>query len=61
MGGGGTKADLKCAVKEPSMSDKLIIDVIGVIQMSMQSFTGLVAIGSKSDDLHGARRTRRHT
>ena len=39
------------------MSDKLIIDVIGVIKMSMQSFTRLVGIGSKSDDLHGARRT----
>ena len=40
------------------MSDKLIIDVIGVIKMSMQSFTRLVGIGSKSEDLHGARRTR---
>ena len=40
------------------MSDKLIIDVIGVIKMSMQSFTRLVGIGSKSEDLHGARRIR---
>ena len=43
------------------MSDKLIIDVIGVIKMSMQSFTRLVGIGSKSEDLHGARRTRWRT
>ena len=40
------------------MRDRLIIDVIGVIKMSMQSFTGLVGIGSKSEDLHGANRTR---
>ena len=40
------------------MSDKLIIDVIGVIKMSMQSFTRLVDIGSKSEDLHWAHRTR---
>ena len=58
---GETRADLKCEGKEPSESDKLIIDVIGVIRMSMQSFTKLVGIGSKSDDLHGASRTRRHT
>ena len=43
------------------MSDKLIIDVIGVIKMLMQSFTRLVGIGSKSEDLHGARRTRWRT
>ena len=43
------------------MSDELIIDVIGVIKMSMQSFTRLVGIGSKSEDLHGARRTRWRT
>ena len=53
--------DLKCEGKEPSVSDKLIIDVIGVIKMSIQSFTRLVCIGSKSEDLHGAHRTRRHT
>ena len=41
--------------------NKLIIDVIGVIKMSMQSFTRLVGIGSKSEDLHGARRTRWRT
>ena len=35
------------------MSDKLIIDVIGVFKMSMQSFTRLVGIGSTSEDLHG--------
>ena len=40
------------------MSDELIIDVIGVIKMSMQAFTRLVGIGSKSEDLHGARRKR---
>ena len=54
-------ADLKCEGKEPSVSDKLIIDVIGVIKMSMQSFTRLVGTGSKSEDLHGACRTRWHT
>ena len=43
------------------MSDKLIIDVIGVIKMSVQSFTGLVGIGSESEDLHGVRRTRWRT
>ena len=40
------------------MNGKLIIDVIGVIKMSMQSFNRLVGIGSKSEDLHGARKTR---
>ena len=35
------------------MSDKLIIDVIGVIKKSTQSFTRLVGIGSKSEDFHG--------
>ena len=59
--GGETWADLKCEGKEPSVSDKLIIDVIGVIQMSMQSFTRLVGIGSKSEDLHATRRTRWRT
>ena len=29
--------------------------------MSMQSFTRLIGIESKSEDLHGARRTRWHT
>ena len=29
--------------------------------MSIQSFTRLVGIGSKSEELHGARRTRRRT
>ena len=43
------------------MSDKLIIDVIGANKMSMQSFTRLVGIGSKSEDLHGAHRTRWRT
>ena len=53
--------DLKCEGKEPSVSDKLILDVIGVIKMSMQSFTRLVGIGSKSKDLHEACRTRWRT
>ena len=53
-----TWADLMCKGKEPSVSDKLIIDVIGVTKMSTQSFTRLVGIGSKSEDLHGARTTR---
>ena len=50
---GETWADLQCGGKEPSVSDKLIIYVIGVIKMSVQSFTRLVGIGSKSEDLHG--------
>ena len=49
---------MKCERKEPSESDKFIIDIIGVIKMSIQSFTKLVGIGSKSDDMHGANRTR---
>ena len=53
-----TRADLKCDGKEPSESDTLIIDVIGVIRISIQSFTKLVGIGSKSNDLHGASRRR---
>ena len=52
---------LKCEGKKPSVSDKLIIDVIGVIKMSMQSFSRLVGIRSKSEDLHGALRTRWRT
>ena len=43
------------------MSDDLTIDVIGAIRMSIQSFTKLVGITSKSDDLHEASRTRRNT
>ena len=43
------------------MSDKLIIDVIADIKLSMQSSTRLVGIGSKSGNLHGARRTRWRT
>ena len=46
-GGGETWADLKCDGKEPSVSDKLIIEAIGVIKMSIQSFSRLVGIGSK--------------
>ena len=53
---GETRADLKCEGKEPSESDKLTIDVIGVIRMSMQSFSKLIGIASESDDLHGAKR-----
>ena len=60
-GGMDTWADLKCEGKEPSVSDRLITDVIGVIKVSMQSYTRLVDIGSKSEDLHGARRTRWRT
>ena len=55
---GETWVDLQCEGKEPSVSDNLIIDVIGVIKMSMQSFTR--PVGSKSEDLHGARRIRWH-
>ena len=52
---------LKCDRKHPSESDKLTIDTIGVTNISIQSFTKLVGIGSKSDDLHGANRMRRRT
>ena len=55
------RADLNCEGKESSESDKLIINVIGVIKMSLKSFTRLVGIVSKSEDLHGARRTRQCT
>ena len=60
-GEGGTRADLKCEVNEASVSNKLIIGVIGVLKMSIQTLSRLVGIGSKSNYLHGARRTRRHT
>ena len=43
------------------MSHKLITDVSGVIKISTQSFTRLVGIGSKSEYLHGARRTKWRT
>ena len=58
---GKTRADLKCHGKHPSESDKLTIDNIGVTNASIQSFTKPVGIGSKSDDLHGADRTRQRT
>ena len=47
----GRRGRLKCEGKGPSVSDKLIIDVIGVIEMLTQSFTRLVGIGSKSGRL----------
>ena len=49
--GGETWANLKYEGKKPSVSDKLIIDVIGVIKISIQSFTRLVVIRSNSEDL----------
>ena len=58
---GETRADLKCVGKHPSESDKLTIDTIGITNTSIQSFTKPVGNGSKSDDLHGADRTRRRT
>ena len=58
---GETRADLKCDGKHPSESDKLTIGTIGVTNISIQYFTKLVGNGSKSDDLHGADRTRRRT
>ena len=58
---GETGVDLKCEGEHPSESDKLTIDTIGVTYISMQFFSKLVGIGSRSDDLHGADRTRRHT
>ena len=36
----------------------MIIDIYGVMKMLIQSFTRLVGIGSKSEDMHGASRTR---
>ena len=42
---------MKCEGKELSLSDQLTMDVIGVIRMSIQSFTKLIGIGCKSDDL----------
>ena len=58
---GETWVDLKCEGKHTAESDKLIIDAIGVTRMSIQFCTILVGTGSKSDDLHGADRTRRRT
>ena len=55
---GETRTDLKCEGKEPLTSDKMIIDVFGVIRISIQPFTKLVGIGSNSDDMHGASTTR---
>ena len=55
---GEARADLKCDGKHPSESDKLTVDTIGVTNISIQSFTKLVGIGSKSDDFHGADRKR---
>ena len=52
------RADLKCEGREPSESDKLPIDVIGVSRISVQSFTEIVGIGSKSDNLDGASQIR---
>ena len=50
---GGDVGRLKVWKEEPSVSNNYIIDVIGVTKMSMQSFTRLVGIGSKSEDFHG--------
>ena len=58
---GDTRVDLKCDGKHPSESEKLTIDTIGVTNISIPSVTKLVGIGSNSDDLHGADRTRRRT
>ena len=58
---GETRADLKYVRKHRSESDKLTIDTIGVTNISIQSFTKPVGNGCKSDDLHGADRTRRRT
>ena len=38
------RPNLKCKGKEPSMSNKLIIDVIGFNKMSRLSFTRLVGM-----------------
>ena len=38
------------------MSDKSIIGVISVIKLSIQFFSSLVGIGSKSEDLRAAHR-----
>ena len=47
--------------KHLSESAKFTIYTIGVTNILIQSFTRLVGIESKSDDLHGADRTRRRT
>ena len=56
-----SRANLKCDGKHPSETDKLTIDTIGVTNISIQSFSELVGNGSKSDEMHGADRTRRRT
>ena len=38
-------SDWKCEGKKPSVSEKFIIDVLGVVEMSIQPFTKLVGIG----------------
>jgi hypothetical protein len=58
---GKTCAVLKCEGKDPSESDRLTTDVIGVTRTSMQLFSKEVGIGSRSEDLQGALRTRRRT
>ena len=45
--------------KLQNMVDK--VNKAGVIKMSIQSFTRLIGIESKSEDLHGACKTRRCT
>ena len=58
---GESRANLKCEGKGLSVRDMLHIDAIGIIKVSIQSFTKLVGIGCQSDDLHGANRTRLRT
>ena len=55
--GGETTADLKCEGKKPSGSDKLTVDVLGVNRMSIQSFSKLIIIEPKSDDLHAVKKS----
>ena len=48
-------------LRQQSFRDKLTIDVIGVARISLKLFAKLVRIRSKSDDLHGAIKTRQCT
>ena len=55
------KQFLKHEGKAPSESDRLTTDVIGVTRTSIQYLNRVVAIGSRSQDLHGAVKTKRRT
>ena len=54
---GEIRADMMSEGMEPSESDNLNIDAMGVTRMSIQSATMSVGNGSKSETLHGTNRT----